>query len=76
LKAGGNNRIKTNLVVDIFTGGNRLSHSGGLVVEYILFDRNGIVRASDIFTEYSGYIKSGNINKLKKAAKGEESPGK
>lgn len=75
LKAGGNNRIKTNLVVDIFTGGNRLSHSGGVVVEYILFDRNGTVKASDIFTEYSGYIKSGKIAKSKKP-KTEESPGK
>jgi hypothetical protein len=65
LKAGGNNRIKTHLVVDIFTGGNRLSHSGGAVVQYILFDRNGKSVASDIFTEYSGYIKSGKIKKLK-----------
>jgi hypothetical protein len=68
LKAGGNNRIKTNLIVDIFTGGNRLSHSGGVVVEYILFDRNGLAKASAIFTEYSGYVKSGNIKKQKKAA--------
>lgn len=65
LKAGGNNRIKTNLVVDIFTGGNRLSHSGGAVVEYILFDRNGRAVASDIFTEYSGYVKADNVRKLK-----------
>jgi len=64
LKAGGNNRIKTNLVVDIFTGGNRLSHSGGVVVEYILFDRNGKSVASDIFTEYSGYVKADKIRKL------------
>ena len=76
LKAGGNNRIKTNLVVDIFTGGNRLSHSGGVVVEYILFDRNGLAKASDIFTEYSGYIKSGNIKKKKKAARAEHTAGK
>lgn len=65
LKAGGNNRIKTNLVVDIFTGGNRLSHSGGVVVEYILFDRNGRSVASDIFTEYSGYVKADKVKKLK-----------
>lgn len=65
LKAGGNNRIKTNLVVDVFTGGNRLSHSGGAVVEYILFDPNGKSVAADIITEYSGYIKSGKVRKLK-----------
>jgi hypothetical protein len=76
LKAGGNNRIKTNLVVDIFTGGNRLSHSGGVVVEYILFDRNGLAKASAIFTEYSGYIKSGDIKKQKKTVKVEQTAGK
>ncbi len=69
LKAGGNNRIKTNLVVDIFTGGNRLSHSGGAVVEYILFDRNGKSVASDIFTEYSGYVKADKVRKLKNLKK-------
>lgn len=69
LKAGGNNRIKTNLVVDIFTGGNRLSHSGGAVVEYILFDRNGKSIASDIFTEYSGYVKADKVRKLKNLEK-------
>jgi hypothetical protein len=65
LKAGGNNRVKTNLVVDVFTGGNRLSHSGGAVVEYILFDRNGKSVASDILTEYSGYVKADKIKNLK-----------
>lgn len=69
LKAGGNNRVKTNLVVDIFTGGNRLSHSGGAVVEYILFDRNGQSVASDIFTTYSGYVKADKVKKLKNLSK-------
>lgn len=65
LKAGGNNRLKTNLVVDIFTGGSRLSHSGGAVVEYILFDRNGQSVASAIFTPYSGYVKADKVKRLK-----------
>jgi hypothetical protein len=65
LKAGGNNRIKTNPVIDVFTGGNRLSHSGGAVVEYILFDPNGKSVAADTITEYSGYIKSDRVKKLK-----------
>lgn len=69
LKAGGNNRVKTNLVVDIFTGGNRLSHSGGAVVEYILFDGNGKSVASDIFTEYSGYVKADKVKNLKNPEK-------
>jgi hypothetical protein len=64
-KAGGNNRVKTNLVVDLFTGGSRLSHSGGAVVEYILFDRDGKAVSSDIITGYEGYIKADKVRKLK-----------
>jgi hypothetical protein len=65
LKAGGNNRIKTNPVIDVFTGGNRLSHSGGAVVEYILFDPDGKSVSADTITEYSSYINSGKVRKLK-----------
>jgi len=64
VKAGGNNRTKTNLIVDIFTGGNRLSHSGGVIVQYNLFDVTGKSIASDTFTEYTGYIKAGKIKRL------------
>ncbi|HEX8145587.1 MAG TPA: hypothetical protein VF591_00170 [Pyrinomonadaceae bacterium] len=65
VKAGGNNRIKTNPVIDVLTGGNRLSHSGGAVVEYILFDPDGKSVAADTITQYSSYIKSGKVKKLK-----------
>jgi hypothetical protein len=64
LKAGGNNRIKTNLLWDLFTGGNRVSHSGGVIVEYILFERTGRVVASDTITEYTNYIKADKVKKL------------
>jgi hypothetical protein len=64
VKAGGNNRIKTNLLVDIFTGGSRLSHSGGVVVQYNLYDMNGKSVLSDTLTEYTGYIKADKIKKL------------
>ncbi|MFL6285043.1 MAG: hypothetical protein ACJ74Q_18020 [Pyrinomonadaceae bacterium] len=67
VKAGGNNRIKTNLVWDIFTGGNRVSHSGGVIVEYILFAHKkdgGEAVASDTITEYTDYIKAGKVRKL------------
>ncbi|HEX8247048.1 MAG TPA: hypothetical protein VF599_02600, partial [Pyrinomonadaceae bacterium] len=67
LKAGGNNRIKTNLLWDIFTGGNRLSHSGGVVVQYILFDDTGKSVASDVVTEYMKYIKSSKVKDLPNA---------
>ena len=64
LKAGGNNRIKTNFVVDIFTGGNRLSHSGGSVVQFHLFDKYGRSLLSDTRTEYTRYIKSSKVKEL------------
>jgi hypothetical protein len=64
IKAGGNNRIKTNLIVDIFTGGNRLSHSGGTIVQYSLYNSLGQQVASDTITEYINYIKSNKIREL------------
>lgn len=64
VKAGGNNRIKTNLVTDIFTGGSRISHSGGVIVQYNLYDLNGKSVVSDTLTEYAGYLKSGKIQRL------------
>jgi hypothetical protein len=64
VKAGGNNRIKTNLVTDIFTGGSRISHSGGVIVQYNLYDLNGRSLVSDTVTEYAGYVKSGKIRRL------------
>jgi hypothetical protein len=64
VKAGGNNRVKTNLIVDIFTGGSRLSHSGGVIVQYNLYGLTGRSIDSDTFTQYSGYIKAGKIKNL------------
>lgn len=64
VKAGGNNRIKTNLVVDVFRGGNRISHSGGAIVQYNLYDTTGKSLASDTLTSYSGYLKTNQVNKL------------
>jgi hypothetical protein len=68
VKAGGNNRIKTNLLWDIFTGGNRVSHSGGVIVQYLLFNNGGEVIASDTITEYTDYIKSKKVKNLPRLA--------
>jgi hypothetical protein len=64
LKAGGNNRIKTNLITDIFTAGNRVSHSGGVIVQYHLFDAAGRSVASDTIADYTNYIKANKIKDL------------
>jgi hypothetical protein len=67
VKAGGNNRIKTNLLWDIFTGGNRVSHSGGVIIEYILYETTGRAVAFDTIAEYTDYIKAGKVKKLSTA---------
>jgi hypothetical protein len=74
LKAGGNNRIKTNLVADVFRGGNRVSHSGGAIVQYNLFDTTGKSIASDTLAAYSGYIKTEKINNLPNPANVADGP--
>jgi len=71
LKAGGNNRIKTNLIVDLFNGGNRLTHSGGTIVEYNLFDLNGRSVSSGTLAEYVDYIKATKIKDLQEQIQGE-----
>ena len=74
VKAGGNNRIKTNLIVDIFTGGSRLSHSGGVIVQYNLYDLRGRSILSDTLTEYTGYTKAGRIKRLKNPERVDDRP--
>ena len=64
INAGGNNRIKTNLLVDIFTGGNRISHSGGVIIQYQLFDRSGQSVESGIVSDYTNYIKASKVPSL------------
>ncbi len=64
INAGGNNRIKTNLIADIFRGGNRVSHSGGLIAEYHLFSSAGQSLASGVTTEYTKYVEAEEIPEL------------
>ncbi|HEX9003900.1 MAG TPA: hypothetical protein VGB07_28570 [Blastocatellia bacterium] len=64
VKAGGNNRIKTNLLVDVFTGGNRVSHSGGAVIQYVLYNSAGKAIAADTIPAYTGYIKSKKVEAM------------
>ncbi len=61
INAGGNNRIKTNLIVDIFRGGNRVSHSGGVIVQYHLFNSEGQSIRSGTVSDYTSYIDAKKI---------------
>jgi len=64
INAGGNNRIKTNLLVDIFRGGNRLSHSGGVIAEYHLFNASGKSIGSGVVSQYTKYVDAKKIPDL------------
>ncbi len=66
--AGGNTRVKTNLFVDVFNGGNRVSYSGASIVEYHLYDRSGRSLLSDTTNSYVDYMKAKDVRKFSEAA--------
>ena len=52
--AGGSNRTRSSLFTTIFSG-NRISFSGGSVVNYSLFARDGSLKKSDFYYYNTGY---------------------
>ena len=61
--AGGNTKVKTNLFVDVFNGGNRVFYSGASIVEYNLYDRFGRSLLSDTTNSYEDYRKAKDLKK-------------
>jgi len=61
--AGGNNRTRKNLLR--YFSGPKIDHSGGVVVEYALYDKSGAVVYSDKVSCYEGYVEPKNITALK-----------
>ncbi|HEY9404756.1 MAG TPA: hypothetical protein VIQ24_19020 [Pyrinomonadaceae bacterium] len=59
VSAGGNNRTRKNLL-RYFTGA-KLDHSGGIIVEYTLYDNTGAVVYSDKLSVYGGYVEPKTI---------------
>lgn len=57
--AGGNNRVRKNLL-RYFTGA-KLDHSGGVIIEYALYDKTGAVVYSDKLSVYGGYVEPKKI---------------
>ena len=53
---GGSNRTRNSLFTTIFTG-NRISYSGGVVVNYSLFDRDGSIMFSDVVYHNTGFTR-------------------
>ena len=62
IKAGGNRKVKTNLIWDVFRGGAKVSHSGGAVVHYHVYNKRGVSLLSGISDDYQKYITADKIN--------------
>jgi hypothetical protein len=60
--AGGNNRTRKNLIRYLF--GAKIDHSGGVIVEYTLYNKQGGVVYSDKLSYYGGYIEPKKIRRL------------
>ena len=61
VSAGGNNRVRRNLIRDVFKGAD-ISHSGGSIIEYILYDvATGAAKTFNTITVYRDYIKAKEI---------------
>jgi len=60
LKAGGSQRITRNLIF-----GSKIRHSGSAIVEYLLFDKTGLLRSSEMFYYHTGFQKMDNTRSVK-----------
>lgn len=63
IDVGGNNRTKKNLVTTFFTG-DSVSHTGGAIVEYKLYDPTGHINASSVCFDYFGYLSARSVRSL------------
>jgi hypothetical protein len=70
--AGGNNRTRKNLIW--FFAGARVDHSGGVVLEYTLYDHTGAVVKSDKLSRYEGYVEPKKIMQKREKAASFEDP--
>jgi len=61
LDAGGSQRITRNLIF-----GSKIRHSGGAIVSYLLFDKMGVLRSSEMFYYHTGFQKMDNNRGLKR----------
>jgi len=60
LKAGGSRRITRNLIL-----ASKIRHSGSAIVEYLLFDKTGLLRSSEMFYYHTGFQKMDNTRSVK-----------
>lgn len=69
VNAGGNTKTKTNLILDVFNGGQRVRYSGASTVEYHLYSSRGRSLLSDTTNGYVDYMKAKDVKKLADAAR-------
>ena len=58
---GGSTKTSDSLFTTIFTG-SRVTYSGGAVVSYILRDKEGLIKAADVFHYNTGFNEGGKRN--------------
>jgi hypothetical protein len=63
VNAGGNNRTRKNLFR--YFSGAKIDHSGGVIIEWALYDRNGATVESNTDRSYPGYFAPKEIQKGK-----------
>lgn len=63
IKAGGNMRVKSNPLIDIFRGGSSIKFSGGSIAYYYIFDNKGTIVLSGNVYGYVPYKKSSQVGK-------------
>lgn len=61
IKAGGNVRVKSSPLIDVFRGGSSIKFSGGSLAHYYILDNNGAIRLSGVVNAYVPYKKSSEI---------------
>ncbi|HLM57331.1 MAG TPA: hypothetical protein VK422_14555, partial [Pyrinomonadaceae bacterium] len=61
VKAGGNRKVKTHLILDVFRGGAKITHSGGAVVHFNVYDRAGASVLSGVHSKYLKYRSADKI---------------
>ncbi len=62
VKAGGNNRTRRNLIR--YFMGAKVDHSGGVIIEYTLYNKDGSVVCADKLSIYNGYLEPKKIRAL------------
>jgi hypothetical protein len=60
IKAGGNMRVKSNIITNLAIG-SRVNFSGGAIVYFNVFDSQGKSEKSGVVSAYKGYRKSSQI---------------